>query len=303
MAGAAGVLAAAAAAQLLPVEEDLHLDDLAHPEMRALQVRQRRVACLDRGAGETTLVFLHGFAGNQLNWRYVAPALADRYRVISLDLWGFGASERPALLTPHDWTEQVLGTLDTLGIQRAVLVGHSIGGRVALSCAAQAPSRVRGVVLIASDGAQQMARYPLLWAMARTPVLHVMLYRLRRSTNEVLALLRGTYGRDFTIGPEIIDAYQRPLRVHGTQASWLHLGRVYPGGDLRAILPRVQCPVSLIWGARDRVTPVRNAFEIANALPTTDLLVVPRAGHLPHEEYPEQVTEHLERFLHGLSGI
>jgi pimeloyl-ACP methyl ester carboxylesterase len=226
--------------------------------------------------------------------------LALRHRVVSFDLWGFGASARLAHLVPALWTTQVLNLMDALAISAATLVGHSIGGRVAINCAATAPERVRGLALLASDGAQFLTRYPFLWAMARTPLLRVMIYRLAHSREEVARLLRASYADGQSITDEMVNRYQRPLRVQGTYATLMHLRGAYPGGDLTAMLRRVECPTTILWGNKDRVAPVHSAFEMLAALPATELLIIPNIGHLPQEECPERVAEHLERFLERL---
>jgi pimeloyl-ACP methyl ester carboxylesterase len=302
--GIAGVASAVAAVmaltQMVPLHEDLTPDDLREDGMPLLCIHGQRVAYAEHGHGDRTVLMIHGFAGSHRTWRTVQAMLGARFRVICLDLLGFGASERPATLIPSDWTAQVLGLMDALAIGDAVLVGHSIGGRVAMECAMQAPRRVRGLALVGSDGAQMLTRYPFLWAMARTPLLRLMLYRLTRQHDDVMHLLRTSYADDYPITEEMIANYQRPLRVQGTYAALQHLGQVYPGGNLTPVLRHITCPVTLLWGEKDRVTPVQSALEMLAALPTTELLIYPNIGHLPQEECPERVVEHLERFISRL---
>lgn len=298
MSSMAGAMAVALAlTSLVPVVEDLCLEDLDDADTRELQLNGHRVAYSDTGAGDPPVVLIHGFAGSRFTWRFLQQMLALRHRVISLDLWGFGGSARIARLVPALWTKQVLDVMQALAIPPSLLVGHSIGGRVAINCAATMPQRVRGLALVASDGAQLLSRYPFLWAMARTPLLRVMIYRLTHSREEVARLLKTTYADGQEITDDMVERYQRPLRVRGTFDTMLHLRGAYPGGDLTAMLRRVSCPATILWGEKDRVAPVHAAFEMLAALPATELLILPNIGHLPQEECPERVAEHLERFI------
>ncbi|HOF89029.1 MAG TPA: alpha/beta fold hydrolase, partial [Armatimonadota bacterium] len=213
--GLAGALDTVAA--LLPrrlpeaSHEDLLPEDLCDAGMRVRDIGGRRVAYTDHGSGREALIMVHGFAGSHRTWSALQVLLGERHRVICPDLWGFGGSGRPATLAPHDWTDQLLGLMDALGITDAALVGHSIGGRVALTCAATAGHRVRGVALLGSDGAQMLSRYPFLWAMARTPLLRMTVARLAVSGADVRRLLRASYSEHVPITETMITAYQRPL--------------------------------------------------------------------------------------------
>ncbi len=298
LAGAADAIAGMWQRQsLYPSHECLKPEDLCGEEMLTCDVDGRRIAYTDNGSGEETFILVHGFAGSHQTWSTVQALLGERYRVICPDLLGFGGSERPATLTPMDWTNQLIGLMDTLAITNAVLAGHSVGGRVALTCSATVGHRVRGVALLGSDGAQTLSRYPFLWAMARTPLLRKAIERLAVSRDDVLKLLRASYSETFPITEAMITAYQRPLCVRGTYAALRHLGQVYPDGNLTSLLPRVTCPVTLVWGEQDRVTPVRAALDMLAVLPATSLLILPDVGHLPQEECPRQVADHLDLFL------
>jgi pimeloyl-ACP methyl ester carboxylesterase len=299
--GAAGIAYAVTArvvSQALPAHEDLIADDLADAETQFMHLDGHRMAYRERGNGEEVLCLIHGFGGSLHTWDAMQPSCATLYRTLAIDLWGFGASDRPPALTPQDWTRQVLGMLDALGVARATLIGHSLGGRVVVSTAVQAPERVCGLVLLDSDGAQRLHQWPLLWVMARHRLsLRTMLRLLRQQPELVERLLRYTYGPGFPVTPAMVERYQRALCVRGTQQSWWHLGQHYPADDFVGMLPRVRCPSLVFWGKEDRVTPLEQSHQVVDGFPRVELVVLPGVGHVPQEECPDLVLDYLVPFL------
>lgn len=303
VAGAVGVAwtTASLLAHYLPIDEDLQPEQVAWPHTQFCRLGDRNIAYTDAPGDDPPVIFLHGFGANLHTWDRLLQQFADRHRIIAFDLWGFGASSRPSTLTPADWVVELLGLMDALQIENAIFVGHSLGGRVAMTCAAQSPQRARGVVLIDSDGAQLPEGFPVLWFLAHTPLGRTLFYRLRHHIGEFKQLIRNAYAEDFLISDELVSRYHVPLRVRGTQAAWLHLGRTYPGGDLLHLLPKICCPALLLWGANDRVTPVEDALPLIDGLPHAQMEILPKIGHSPQEECPELVVPHLTEFLakHG----
>jgi pimeloyl-ACP methyl ester carboxylesterase len=302
VAGAVGFTLAAisAAAEWLPRREDLRPDDVALPEARYLDVAGKSVAFTEQGCGETALILLHGFSCDMRSWHAVQPLLSSTYRTIAIDLYGFGASARPATLTPFDWMDEVIGVMDALGIASAVFVGHSMGGRVAMMCAVHHPDRVQALVLIDSDGLQLLKATPFLWAAARRPLLRLALRQLRESPERLRRFIARGYSDNFPVSEELTQRYERPLRVAGTENCWLHLARSYPGMEMRVLLPAITSPALLIWGADDRITKIGYALKMAKALSKVELVVLPHTGHLSHEERPVAVDAHVRRFLTSL---
>lgn len=291
-------------AEHLPALEDLFAADVATPGTQFLEVDGDTVAYRTMGHGPRTMLLIHGFSCDLTSWDALQPMLARSYRTVAIDLWGFGASARPPRLTPADWTWQVIAVMDVLNIPAATLIGHSMGGRVVLNCAAQYPERVPALALIDSDGFQRFPPHLFLRAYSGSPFLRVTLRRLRQQPGELVRYLRRSYGRDYPITDDMIQRYLRPLYVRGTEACWSHIGRSYPGTDLLETLSGVRCPSLLIWGADDKVTPVHFATRLMEALPQAELRVIPHVEHLPHEQCPERVYEYLQEFVncHATSG-
>lgn len=281
--------------------EHLAPEDIAEGDTRFLHLDGGSVAYRQHGEGEHAVVFLHGFGGRLETWRHQQAALAAQYRTVSLDLWGFGASARPPTLTPHAWPRQVFGVLDALDITSATLVGHSLGGRVALMCAAQAPERVQGLILLDCDWGQAQHGYLLVREMARGPFLPRLLDGLRSDPAHVTSLMRLAYASPYDITPDRVDAHRMPLCVRGTTATFQYVCCAPPAEHrMDAALAGVRCPTLVLWGEHDRIIPVEWAMPLASRLPAARLALIAGAGHLPQDEYPAQVTDHLRDFLAGL---
>lgn len=277
-----------------PPVEDRAPAEVALPGTQFLSLPQGEVAFRVMGDGTDTVLFIHCFVGRMENWRLVMPLLAEHARTVAFDLWGFGASARPATLSPTDWPRQVIDMMDALGIARATLVGHSLGGEIALACAARHPERVQGVVLVGSNGEMVPRDYFLL---KHLPLLGYALKRFARHPWEAIPRIHQCYPPRFPVSNALLRFYLDPLRVYGTGAAFRHLARSYPDGSLRLHLPRVRCPALLIWGDRDRITPPRHARRLARRLHNAKLVILPDIAHLPHEECPEVVAALLRRFI------
>ena len=242
-------------------------------------------------------MFLHGLAGNLTHWTNVAPALADRCRVIGIDLPGCGESEgHDGDLRVRRYAEQTVRLLDALGIERATLVGHSLGGMVATTVALDAPSRVDEVVAINPAGFAPLPR--VVRAAGHLVLRPALLDRaLVRGWRAVLGLV---FRRD----NEHTRAFMRSVRETYEDADIVLLTRViaalrhdYLGWDFGPMLRELQVPMTVLWGADDKLVPARLLRRAAARLPTVTTLEIERCGHMPIIECPEEVVRVLERAL------
>ncbi|MHB8996240.1 MAG: alpha/beta fold hydrolase [Armatimonadota bacterium] len=286
-------MASVLADRTAPVPEDLSPADVAPDDCAFVEVAGRPVIYRAFGSGDTAICFIHGFGESLRIWEPIQSALAATHRTVSLDLWGFGASVRPADITPRDWITQVLGTLDALGIERAIFVGHSLGGRVSLMCARHAPERVAGLVLCDADWGQARHGYLLAWAMCRTPAVGLLLGKLRANPEHLRRLLT-VFGTP-SFHPDF-DSLHRALRVKGTVNSWRSLGSAPPWRDVQGLLDAANCPALVIHGHDDPIVPLWAGEELARRL-QANLQVIPDCGHFPPEEYPAQVLAAIQTSL------
>lgn len=278
-----------------------------------LEAHARRVALprsgvslflYDTGPAETApLVLIHGLGNEADTWRHVIPRLASRFRVIALDLPGFGRSDKPrrAYTVPF-FCDTLIELLDALGIARTGLVGHSLGAVIAHFAALQRPDRVERLVLV--DGgllapSQKLDVATLLFLM---PGVGEGLYRrfqkdadaAYRSLEPYYAHLDGLpeseraflYRR---VNERVADDAQRRAFFSAFRRLALWLPRQQ--GGLRERLANLAVPTLVVWGEADRVNPVANGRALAEAQPSARLVVVPGAGHNVQEEQPQAVAQ------------
>jgi len=255
---------------------------------------------VDRGQGPP-LVLIHGLGGRTYNFRYNIPVLSERLRVVALDLKGFGYSERPAA---GDYSlaaqARLVGELmDRLGISRAAVLGHSMGGAIALRLAVTCPEKVDRLILVGSASPNAMVpRFaaspplPFLLRLGTALVLHQP--GLRESV-----LRQGFYDPAF-LSPEMLEEFRRSACIRGsTNAIASLLSDAARDGPID--LSRVGQPVLLLWGEGDRWTNLRLARKLADELPDARLRVIDRARHMVLEERAEEANEAILAFLSGAS--
>ncbi|MFL1460699.1 alpha/beta fold hydrolase [Roseococcus sp. DSY-14] len=253
-----------------------------------------RLHLRDTGPRDAPAILLvHGFAAHLRTWDDLAPLLEDRFRVVRLDLPGFGLSgPDPA----KDYSDARMGAvllalMDGLGIGRFHLVGASMGGRIAFALAAAHPARVERLALFAPDGFRDggaaPARMPwwarlVPWVMPDWP--------LRR-------ILAATYADPALMDDRRFALYRDMLRAPGVRQAMLDRAKDLRPRDPVPELQAVQAPTLLLWGAADRLVPPARAADFAAALRRSETVILPGTGHVPMEEAPAATAAALRRFL------
>jgi pimeloyl-ACP methyl ester carboxylesterase len=258
-----------------------------------------RVRYVRRGGGPA-LILLHGLGSSIYTWADVIPALARDHDVVAGDLPGFGGSDIPEDLSASVYPGTVLALMDRLGISRATLVGHSLGGAVATVLAARHPERVRRLVLVDSAGFNlEPSKRPLIlrlvgWAPVATAIdaLPVRRWVLTRALHQVL--------HDPTlVTPERVEEYLAPLARPGATEAVRSLLTHEPGFGLPALVSEVRVPTLIVWGRNDRWVPLADADRFAAAIPGSRKVVLEECGHVPQEERPAEIVHLLEEFDPG----
>ncbi|WP_375488274.1 alpha/beta fold hydrolase [uncultured Mycobacterium sp.] len=273
-------------------------------ELKFLELHGDRVAYRDAGDGEV-LLLIHGMAGSSATWRSVLPQLSKRFRVIAPDLLGHGESAKPrgdySLGAFAVWLRDFL---DELGVSHATVIGHSLGGGVAMQFVYQHPDYVKRLILIGSGGLGPDVGWVLrllsapgaeliLPIIAPTPVLTV--------GNKLRSWLRGA-GIHSPRGAELWSAYAS-LSDRPTRQSFLRTLRSvvdYRGqavSALNRLQLRAELPVMAIWGEKDDIIPVDHAYAAHDARRDTRLEVLPDVGHFPQVEAPTEVVDLIEDFI------
>lgn len=273
-------------------------------DVKVLDLHGDRVAYRDEGEGEV-LLLIHGMAGSAETWRSVIPALSKKFRVIAPDLLGHGESAKPR-------TDYSLGAfavwlrdfLDELGVSQATVVGHSLGGGVAMQFVYQHPDYATRLILISSGGlgpdvglVLRLLSAPgaelVLPIIAPQPVLSI--------GNKLRSWLRSV-GIQSPRGAELWSAYSS-LSDGETRQSFLKTLRsvVDYRGQAVSALSRLRLreglPVMAIWGERDGIIPVAHAYAAHEARTDARLEVLPDVGHFAQVEAPNQVVDLIEDFI------
>jgi pimeloyl-ACP methyl ester carboxylesterase len=269
-----------------------------------MRIHGRDVAYIDEGDGPV-LLLIHGIGGDWTTWDPVLAPLADAYRVIAVDLPGHGGSAKGAGDYSLGGLANVLRDLTgALQIPRATLIGHSLGGGVAMQFSYQYPERTERLVLVSSGGLGpdvgvllRLATLPgsELFLSLTAPAARSVLAKAA-SVGEVLRIRPSAdatfYGRAFTAlaEPETRAAFLGTLRgVVSTR------GQLVDARD-RLYLAETM-PTLIVWGERDAVIPVEHAHEAHEAMPGSRLEVFEDAGHLPQLDDPERFVAALEDFM------
>ena len=273
--------------------------------MRFRVVHGYRRAYRTAGAGPP-VVLVHGIGDSSATWEPVMAALARRHLVIAPDLLGHGSSDKPrADYSVAAYANGIRDLLGVLDVERATLVGHSLGGGVAMQFAYQFPERTERLVLVGSGGAGPDVT-PVLRAMtlpgAATLLGLLQLPTARLQVGAVVGALRllGTdLGRD---APDLLrmvdalpDATARAAFIRTLRAVVDWRGQVVTMLD-RCYLTRGM-PTMLVWGGRDAVVPVTHAHRAHTAMPGSRLEIFDDAGHFPFHSDPARFVDLLEDFL------
>jgi pimeloyl-ACP methyl ester carboxylesterase len=272
------------------------------PAKNLLLVDGRYVHVEQHGFGRP-LVLLHGFGGSTYSWRKVVPELAGEFRTIAIDLHGFGWTERPKEADAYKRTGQVRlvkGVLDHLGIDSAVLVGHSYGAAVALSVATAHPERVHALVLLDAVAPSWMDLRKSRVTESRTLARLLLPFALSREY--IAHSLRGAYFDDSMVNEELVEIYRERMKVEGVLDAFVHLSTPPATPNPPIDLTAIRQPTLFVWGEDDHTIPVDVARPIALTVPGARFVTLPDCGHVPMEERPESVVQELRRFLAELEA-
>ncbi len=261
------------------------------------EVAGARLHVRDDGPRDSQAVLMvHGFGSSLHTWEAWAQALQNDYRVIRLDLPG------SALSPPDpngDYTDArsialLIALMDQRGIERASLIGNSIGGRIAWSFAAQHPDRTDKLILISPDGFASPG-FEYGKAPEASPVFGLMRYMLPKA---VLRMnLEPSYGDASALKRETVDRYHDLMLAPGSRAALLERMAQTVLTPPEPLLQRIEAPVLLLWGAKDALIPLSNAADYTKNLRNSRLVSFPALGHVPQEEAPMESLAPVRAFL------
>jgi len=297
------LLAVSAPAEIAQGEIDAFVARFANPEPAAeaaveaegakpgeLEASGLRLRYLSLGERDSVpVLLLHGFGADLNTWMFTQPALAEGRRVVALDLPGHGGSAKRVERADAESLAAVIAeALDTLGIERAHLVGHSMGGGIASALALRSPERIATLTLVASASLGSEINAAFINGFVRAT--------RRREATEVLSLL---VHDPALVSRAMVEDVLRYKRLDGVQAAlatfaaeWFPEGR--QRGSFADPVASLKLPVQIIWGREDRIIPVAHAEALATRVPVH---ILDQAGHLPHMEKAGEVNRLVRRLI------
>jgi pimeloyl-ACP methyl ester carboxylesterase len=255
-----------------------------------LDAGDTRVRAVQGGKGEPTLVLLHGFGESLTTWRALFDPLAGSYRVLAVDLPGFGGSTKPrAPYTLEAMTRRLTTLLERETEGPVVLIGHSMGGMLAASVALARPDRVRALILVAPAGLR-VGFWGLADSFPTEKAGRIGRYLGLRSfitpIHDPMWLEEPDSAASYDLTSD--TAYQWVARAVLEDFDFEGLGQRF--GE-------VSQPTLLLWGPLDPVIPPAVGDSLRILIPCSRLVTIPRTFHRPHAERPDTVLHEIRRFL------
>ena len=287
-----------------PLEGTKTIEELADPDSRFVEINGLTVHYKTMGQGEPVFVLLHGFGASLYSWHAVMEPLSEYGTVIAYDRPAFGLTERPmewegrSPYSPQAQVDLLLGLLDQFGIGSAILVGNSAGGTVSMEFYLQHPERVQALILVdpavyAGGGASAGTRWLL-----RTPQMrHLGPLIARQIQVRGPELLEQAWYDPAKLPADSIELYKKPLMVENWDKALWELTIASQGSDLDQRLDEFTLPILVVTGDTDRIVPTEQSLQLALELPDATLVVIPQAGHVPHEEQPDLFMQAVDEFL------
>ena len=277
----------------VPTPTDDEAAEAGGPEPREVEAGGKRLRYLEMGSGDgPPVVFIHGFGADLNTWMFNQPALAEKHRTIAFDLPGHGGSTK-TLTGPLDgssFAADIDRALAALGIDRIHLVGHSMGGAIALHFAGWQPERVAGLTMIAPAELAPEINAEFIDGFVKM--------ERRREAQEILRLLVHDPN---LVSRAMVEDVLRYKRLDGVAEALRQLAdEWFPDGIQRAgwaaIVPELAMPAQIIWGRDDRIIPAAHGEALQGRVPVH---ILDGAGHLPHMEKSAEVNRLIARFVEG----
>jgi len=245
-------------------------------------VRDLAIEYTDQGRGPVILM-LHGWKDSLHTFDGIAPILADKYRVIRLDLPGFGASDMPReTWRLDDYVSFVRAFTEKLALTVDVLIGHSLGGRITIKAVASGVLIPRKIVLIASAGIAKRAtvRNHTLQTVAKVGRVVTAVWPFRIFRHPLRRKLYENIGSDYFAAGALKDTFLNIVRE-----------------DLQTAASHISIPALLLWGSKDATTPLEDGRRLQALIQGSRLEVVESAGHFVHTEHSNQVARAISQFI------
>jgi pimeloyl-ACP methyl ester carboxylesterase len=266
-----------------------------------MQVHVLRSAKCANADTAKTIVLLHGTSASLHTWQGWMDELSDEYCVVSMDLPGFGLTGPYAndatQYTSANYADFVIQVLDQLNVDKVILAGNSLGGKIAWRTAALYPERVDTLILVDAVGYRTTPKsIPIGFRLAAYPILKPILSNiLPRSV--VKKSILSVYADDSKVDNELVDRYYDLSLRTGNRSALSDRLREFDNFEDQTQIKSLIQPTLLLWGAQDYLIPVENAYLFHQDIANSQLKVFEDLGHVPHEEDPQATVAVVKDFL------
>ena len=261
-------------------------------------INGHKIAFLEQGAGNPVFL-IHGIPTNSLMWRDIIPQLATKHRVLAPDLLNYGKSDKPnnADVSINAQSHIIVQLMDALGVHRADVVAHDIGGGIAQLIAVKNPERIRKLVLIDSVCFDS-------WPIPEFEPLQLPGADAGMSLNEFVSMMRGfmpngVYNKGI-MSNDVIDRYIEPWSTEDGKRAFFRNLRRLNNEYTQAItgeLNKLPHQTLILWGDKGPFQKPEYAPKLAKAIPNAELVWIKDAGHWLIDEKPDEIGEHIDLFL------
>jgi pimeloyl-ACP methyl ester carboxylesterase len=269
-----------------------------YAEGKFIGLEGRRTHFIDTGSGSPILL-VHGFFFDSFTWHNNIEALADNFRVLAPDLWGFGYSTREPLDYGYSlYAKQLLLFLDALHIEKASIVGHSMGGGTGIYFAVHHPDRVNKLLLV--DAAAMPNPLPLLGKLANLPLVGELMYGMKGNFMRRMALKTNWIYDESFITDSYFENATRFHKVKGSTDVMLTILRkqfFHTLPDEVRALGELNIPTLMVWGRHDTAVPLARGREMHALLKGSRLEVFDNVSHCPHAETFARFNQMAVEFL------
>lgn len=245
------------------------------------------------------IILIHGTGASLHTWDGWVSELKNERRVIRFDLPGFGLTgpEPENNYTIEQYTNYVVGILDNLGVSKAIIAGNSLGGYIAWATAIRYPNRVSKLVLVDASGYPYEAEsVPIAFKLSQNKLAKLLLrnfipkFVIRKSVENV-------YGTPSLVTDELVNRYYELTLREGNRAAIKERFIQTQPGNLRQFLPDLSVPTLILWGAKDKLIPLKIGKRFKKDIPNSTLIIFDELGHVPHEEAPQKTVLPVLKFL------
>jgi pimeloyl-ACP methyl ester carboxylesterase len=295
---------------IAPLENTVTERDLADPDSLFIDVNDVTIHYKDTLAtteSDVTFIMLHGFGSALFTWDAVTKDLSAYGRVIAFDRPAFGLTGRPMRgswqgenpYSPQGQVSLLIGLMDSLKIDKAVLVGNSAGGTIATQTALEHPERVAGLVLVdaaiyAGGGAPAWVR-PLLYTPQLNRLGPMFMRQIAEEPGE--NFIKSAWSKPENIPEELWEAYRKPLRVNDWDKALWELTKASRRPSFVNKLPSLNVPTLVLSGINDNIVPLTQSQRLSSDIPNATFVTFPDCGHTPQDECPDLFVKALEAWL------